>query len=133
MHSENVYAERAPCAIRRSATSPRNKRRRKLSTPRARKLAGKYYLSPGMTEHLLRRAGDPSMPQFGSSVDDLTDRELEVFRLIGQGVQTQESPTNCTSAAKTIETHRDRIKKKLDMKDANELLREATLWVSANQ
>jgi DNA-binding NarL/FixJ family response regulator len=62
--------------------------------------------------------------------DVLTDRELEVFRMIGEGVKTQEIAERLHLSPKTVETHRDRIKKKLDLKDATDLIRRATLWVT---
>jgi len=85
-----------------------------------------------MRDRLLRRAAEGGLKEEHSPIDNLTDRELEVFRLIGAGVKTHEIAEQLHLSVKTIETHRDRIKKKLDLKDANELLRQAVLWSTAN-
>jgi DNA-binding CsgD family transcriptional regulator len=66
-----------------------------------------------------------------SPVDRLSDRELEVFRLIGAGYGTREMAEQLHLSVKTIETYRAHIKEKLDLIDANELLRMAINWVNA--
>src|SRR5262249_3202091 len=95
-------------------------------------MAGKVYLSPAMSEKLLRRTVDGGKTLEHSPIDALTDRELEVLRLIGEGVKTQEIAERLHISVKTVETHRDRIKKKLDLKDGTELIRHAVLWVTEN-
>jgi DNA-binding CsgD family transcriptional regulator len=66
------------------------------------------------------------------SVERLSDRELEVFRLIGQGYGTREMAERLHLSQKTIETYRAHIKDKLDLLDTNELLRTAIQWVKSN-
>lgn len=129
MHSESLYADRA---LRAGALGYITKEQatEKIIDAVRQVLAGKYYLSPAMRERLLRRAADGGGQHAGSPVDDLSDRELEVFRLIGAGAKTIEIAEQLHLSVKTIETHRERIKRKLDLKDAAELLRRATLWVN---
>jgi len=69
-------------------------------------------------------------PRFGDkpSIDRLTDRELEVFRLIGKGLSTREVARKLSLSMKTIGTYRERIKEKLSIKHANELVRFAVHW-----
>jgi DNA-binding NarL/FixJ family response regulator len=63
----------------------------------------------------------------------LTDRELEVFRLIGTGLSTREIAERMTLGVKTIGTYRDRIKQKLCLKSGAELTRHAVLWIENSQ
>jgi DNA-binding NarL/FixJ family response regulator len=129
MHSENLYAERALRAGAQGYITKEQATQQIIDAIR-QVLAGKTYLSPDMREKLLRRSvGETSLAH--STVDALTDRELQVFRLIGQGVKTQEIAERLHISDKTVETHRDRIKKKLELKDGTELIRRAVLWVTA--
>lgn len=68
----------------------------------------------------------------GLASDKLTDRELEAFSLIGQGLKTAEIAKRMELTQSTIETYRARIKDKLNLKHAAELVREATFWVINN-
>jgi DNA-binding NarL/FixJ family response regulator len=65
-------------------------------------------------------------------VDVLADRELEVFRLIGEGVKTAEIAERLHLSVKTVETYRDRIRQKLDLSDGTRLAHYATQWVLEN-
>jgi DNA-binding NarL/FixJ family response regulator len=128
MHSENLYAERALRAGARGYITKEEATQQIIDAIR-QVLAGKVYLSPAMRERLLRRTvGGDNLDK--SPIDALSDRELEVFRLIGQGVKSQDIADRLHLSVKTVETHRDRIKKKLDLKDATELIRRAVLWVT---
>ena len=128
MHSESLYAERA---LRAGALGYVNKDQATDTIVEAirRVLAGKVYLSDAMTERLLQRAvGGEAIAVLRSPVDVLADRELEVFRLIGAGVKTTNIAEQMHLSIKTIETYRDRIRKKLDLKDGTELAHYATQW-----
>ena len=128
MHSESLYAERA---LRAGALGYVNKDQATDTIVEAirRVLAGKVYLSDAMTERLLKRAvGGEAIAVTRSPMDVLADRELEVFRLIGAGVKTAEIAGQMHLSIKTIETYRDRIRKKLDLKDGTELAHYATQW-----
>ena len=78
-------------------------------------LAGKVYLSPAMTEKLLNRTVGrrPNVP----TIDTLSDRELEVFRLIGRGVKTAAIAAQLHLSVRTVWTYRDRMREKLDLND----------------
>ena len=132
MHSESLYAERA---LRAGALGYVNKDQATDTIVEAirRVLAGKVYLSDAMTERLLQRAvGGEAIAVTRSPMDVLADRELEVFRLIGAGVKTAEIAGQMHLSIKTIETYRDRIRKKLDLKDGSELAHYATRWILNN-
>jgi DNA-binding NarL/FixJ family response regulator len=131
MHSENQYAERALRAGARGYITKEQATQQIMEAIR-QVMAGKVYLSPAMAEKLLRRTVDGGKTLDRSPIDALTDRELEVLRLIGEGVKTQEIAERLHISVKTVETHRDRIKKKLNLKDGTELIRHAVLWVSEN-
>lgn len=78
-------------------------------------------------------AGDPPRKKLPAPEDPvaqlLTDRELEVFRYVGEGLSTREVAERLYRGVKTVETHKSRIKLKLGLKSANELVHEATHWV----
>lgn len=77
--------------------------------------------------------GDPPRKEVADPEDPatrlLTDRELEVFRHVGEGLSTREIAERLHRGVKTVETHKSRIKQKLGLKSANELVHEATRWV----
>ena len=129
MYGENLYAERA---LRAGAMGYLDKEQatRTIIEAIRQVLDGKVYLSSAMTEKLLRRSvgQDPGrLP-----IDSLSDRELEVFRLIGQGVKTQEIAAQMHLSPKTVETYRDRIREKLNLSDGSMLAQSAFQWVIEN-
>jgi DNA-binding NarL/FixJ family response regulator len=86
-----------------------------------------------MTETMLHRAiGGERAEGTRSALDALADRELEVFRLIGQGVKTAEIAKRLHLSVKTIETYRDRIRVKLGLDDGTKLAHYAIQWVLEN-
>jgi DNA-binding NarL/FixJ family response regulator len=80
-----------------------------------------------MSQHLLERLGKDSTVT-GSRLGNLTDRELEVFELIGRGLSTAAIADRLQVSVKTVETYRSNIKTKLDLKDATDLIRFAATW-----
>jgi DNA-binding NarL/FixJ family response regulator len=132
MHDEGVYAERALRAgakgyiMKQEATE-------KVVTAIRRVLAGEVYVSEGMAAKMVSKLVSGPAETGGSPVDRLSDRELEVFRLIGAGYGTREMAEKLHLSIKTIETYRAHIKDKLDLVDANELLRTAITWVNAER
>ena len=86
---------------------------------------GGMYFSSKATAKLLSQATEP---QDSNGVDSLSDRELQVFELIGRGYSTKRVAEALHVSAKTIETFRERIKKKLELKSASELSHYATSW-----
>ena len=132
MHSEELYAERA---LRAGAAGYITKEEAtgKIIEAIRQVLDGKLYLSPAMTEKLLKRAvGQEDGKPNHSAVDSLSDRELEVFRRIGQGLKTQDIAAHLHLSVKTVETYRTRIREKLDLSDGTELTRSAVQWVLEN-
>jgi len=133
MHSESLYAERA---LRAGALGYINKDQAtdKIIDAIRRVLEGKVYLSNAMAEKMLHRAvGGGREEVTRSPLDVLADRELEVFRLIGQGVKTAEIAERLHLSVKTVETYRDRIRQKLDLSDGTELAHYATKWMLENE
>lgn len=128
MHSETLYAERALRAGAHGYITKEQATNRIVDAIR-QVLEGKVYLSPAMTDKLLHRAvGEGGESLEHSPVDALSDRELEVFRLIGQGIQTAEIAKRLHLSAKTVETYRDRIRHKFGLANGTELAHFATKW-----
>jgi len=127
MYDESLYAERA---IRAGAMGYLNKQvaTRNITEAIRQVFDGKMYLSEQMADRMLQLArGGERLEQ--SPVDRLSDRELQVFELIGRGHSTGEIAEHLHLSAKTIDNYRDLIKTKLNLRDSNELVRQATVWV----
>jgi DNA-binding NarL/FixJ family response regulator len=132
MYSESLCAERA---LRAGALGYVNKGQAtdQIVVAIRRVLDGKVYLSDTMAEKMLHRAvGEGGDGVARTPIDTLSDRELEVFRLIGQGLKTHDVATQLHLSAKTVETYRDRIRTKLNLSTGLELSRHALLWVLEN-
>jgi DNA-binding NarL/FixJ family response regulator len=133
MHSESLYAERALRAGALGYVTKDQATDRIIEAIR-RVLDGKVWLSEAMAERLLHRAvGTEGAAATLSPLDALADRELEVFRLIGEGMKTAEIAERLHLSVKTVETYRDRIRQKLDLSDGTKLAHYATQWVLENQ
>jgi len=131
-HSESLYAERA---LRAGALGYINKDQAtdKITEGIRRVLEGKVYLSDAMVQTMLHRTvGGGPEEVTRSPLDALADRELEVFRLIGQGMKTAEIAERLHLSVKTIETYRDRIRAKLQLSDGTALAHFATKWMLEN-
>jgi DNA-binding NarL/FixJ family response regulator len=90
-------------------------------------LTGKVYLSPEMTERFLQqKVGAKGSPAIG--LEALSDRELEVFDMIGQALSTREIASRLRLSIKTVETHRENIKRKLGLDSTLALIRHAMGW-----
>lgn len=127
MHDESVWAERA---IRTGARGYVMKKEASESVITALRnmREGKIHVSSNMVSLLLNKLQVDPDKQSTAIEETLTDRELEVFRLIGAGLSTREIAEQMILGIKTIGTYRDRIKQKLDLKNAAELTRRAVLW-----
>ncbi len=88
---------------------------------------GRMHLSPDIVEKMIL-PGAISRTNNSLDLESLTDRELEVFRLIGQGLPPRRVATKLAIAARTVEAHKDNIKRKLGLANAAELARRAVLW-----
>jgi DNA-binding NarL/FixJ family response regulator len=91
-------------------------------------LAGRRFISTRMSQVILERIGHDA-PASGDRLANLTDRELEVFELIGRGLNTAAIADRLEISIKTVETYRSNIRAKLDLKDATELIRYAATWI----
>lgn len=127
MHDEEVWAERAIRAGARGYIMKKEASENVISALRNIR-AGKTHVSLAIMEKLLGRLHMRPETQTAPTVDLLTDRELEVFRLIGKGLTTREIAEQMKLGVKTIGTYRDRVKQKLAIKTASELTRRAVLW-----
>ncbi len=132
MHDESLFAERA---LRAGAVGYVSKHEASRTIVQAVRtiLAGKLYLSPNMTELVVQRAFISGMDLSRPPVDRLTDREREVFELIGQGLSSRQIAVKLEVSPKTIETHREHIKEKLELTTSTELTHYAVHWVLENQ
>src|SRR5262249_43567988 len=95
-------------------------------------LAGRIYLSSPLADRILHRIVSNGEEPAQSPLESLSDRELEVFQLIGQGQATRQIAGRLHLSPKTIETYRENLKKKLNLLNAAELTCRAVHWVLEN-
>ncbi len=128
MHDESVWAERAIRAGAQGYIMKKEASETVISALRQIR-KGKIHVSSNIVSRLLDKLQfNPRKREGTATVDILTDRELEVFRLIGTGLITREIAEQMNLGIKTIGTYRDRIKRKLGLKNAAELTHRAVLW-----
>ena len=127
MHDEAIYAERALRA-RANGYIMKQEATEKVLVAVRRILNGEVYLSERMSNKMLQQyiGGAPSMIQ--SRIASLSDRELEVFRLIGEGRATREIAEELHLSIKTVETYQAHIKEKLALRSGRELIQHAIQW-----
>ncbi len=130
MHDEAIYAERALRAGAKGYIMKQEATERVVTAIR-RVLKGEVYISDDMAAKMVSKMVGRVSGKGASPVERLSDRELEVFRLIGAGYGTREMADKLHLSIKTIETYRAHIKDKLGVQDANELLRSAIQWVNS--
>ncbi len=131
MHDETLFAERVLRAGARGYIMKQAAIEGLVGAIR-RVAAGDVYVSGRMTQRVLERLRDTASGPV-DLVGALTDRELEVFDLIGHGRSTAAIARELAVSVKTIETYRSNIKSKLKLKDATDLLRFATAWTEGLQ
>lgn len=131
IHEESVYAERALRAGARGYLMKHELPERLLEGMRT-VLHGGYALSRETSDRLLSAFGTPVKGQPESPIATLGNRELEVFQFIGQGKGTREIASLLNLSVKTVETYRERLKKKLNLSSGPDLARQAVLWVESN-
>lgn len=130
MHQESFYAERAIRAGAKGYITKKDATKKVIKAIRT-VLEGRLYLSEKMKDKLLYSLiGDKGLDTCGSLTEHLTDRELEVFSLLGQGKGTRQIAEQLYLSVKTIETYRSRIKEKLNLSSGSELLQYAFQWVN---
>ncbi len=130
MHDELVYAERVLRGGGRGYIMKQEGGEKFIRAIR-QVLAGQIYVSEKMSSRILEIFSGRKSQTESSPVGKLTDREFEVFQLIGQGVSTREIAEQLHLSVKTVEVHRANIKEKLALKTAIELVRYAVRWVDS--
>ena len=129
MHDEMIYAERA---LRAGAKGYVMKQEAPETIIKAIRhiLGGNTYFSDDVTTRLFSKMADGNRKISASSpVDLLSDRELEIFQMIGRGFSSRQIAGKLHISIKTVENHRAHIKEKLNLSSAIELVQHATLWV----
>ncbi len=132
MHDESLYAERALHAGARGYIMKEEASESIVKAIRT-VLDGKIYASEQFMGKLLSQFANQPQNYDKSPVERLTDRELEVFIAVGKGMTTKQIAVQLNLSMKTIGTYRERIKDKLDLKNAAELIRYAVNWINKQE
>ncbi len=135
MHDETLYAERA---LRAGANGYIMKQEAADRVVRALRsvLRGELYVSENISSRMLRDFLDGNRARQRSrsdGVETLSDRELEIFELVGRGKSARDIADMLGLSVKTVETHRGHIKTKLKLRNASELIHHAVNWVQAER
>ena len=130
MHDEALYAERALRAGARGYVMKRETTKSVLTAIR-RVLEGSVYLSERVVNGMARKLSLSDKAAVGSPVDRLSDRELEIFRLLGQGRTTSQIADDLHLSLKTVQAYCARAKEKFGVNSLSELLRAAIRWEEA--
>src|ERR1700691_5533995 len=127
MHDESIYAERA---LRAGANGyiMKQEATEKVLVALRRILSGEIYVSDRIANSMLQQYVRGTAASEHSSIADLTDRELEVFRLIGEGFGTRQIAEALHLSVKTVESYQAHIKEKLSLRSARELVQHAVEW-----
>lgn len=133
-HDPGIYAERAVQAGARGYLHKQEAATEIITAVRT-VLSGRLYLNEDVAQQILQRVtrkGSRTEPTESerSPVEDFTDRELQVFELLGIGLSVNEIATRLKLSPKTVETYRERMKKKLSLDTAGKLSHYATRWVA---
>jgi DNA-binding NarL/FixJ family response regulator len=128
MHDESLYAERALRAGSKGYIMKEEAIEQVLVAIR-KALQGEIFLSEKMKSKMLQQMASGKGKVVSSPIETLTDRELEVFRLIGEGCSTRQIAGQLHLSVRTVEAYREYIKGKLQLKNATELVQHAFHWV----
>lgn len=128
MHDEGLYAERA---LRAGSLGYIMKEEaiEKVLVAIRHVINGELFLSDKMKNRMLQQMAFGRTKTVASPMETLTDRELEVFRLIGEGRSTRQIATDLHLSVRTVEAYREYIKTKLNLRNATELVQHAFHWV----
>ena len=132
MHDESLYAERTLRAGALGYIMKQEATDKVLGAIRT-VLNRKIYVSDSMATKMLEKFVNGQIEATSSSIERLSDRELEVFQLIGRGYATRQVAEKLNLSVKTIETYREHIKDKMNLKNAAELVKHACQWVQSKQ
>src|ERR1700739_877347 len=127
MHDESIYAERALRAGAQGYIMKQEATEKVLVAVR-RILSKEIYISERIANRMLQRYIGNRSAERPSSIADLTARELEVFRLIGEGHSTRQIAEELHISVKTVESYQAHIKEKLSLRSARELVQHAIQW-----
>ena len=128
MHDESLYSDRAFRAGAKGYVMKQEATEKLLAAIR-KILNGGVYVSDRMQTVMVQRFLNSGVDESVSFIDNLTDREFEILRMIGQGLTVAEIADKLGRSAKTVEAHRANLREKLGLKRAAELARFATQWV----
>jgi DNA-binding NarL/FixJ family response regulator len=131
MYDDRVYAERALAAGAAGYVCKQSTNKEIIDAVRT-VLSGEVYVRDEILQRMLMQKIGKSPTAMGAESELLSDRELEVFTLIGQGRTTHEIAAELSLAVSTIETYRERLKSKLKLASGSELTKHAILWVMQN-
>ena len=132
MHDESLYAERVLRAGGRGYIMKQEGGKKMMQAIRT-VLNGQIYVSEKMSAKILESFSGRRSETNRSPIEKLTDREFEVFQMIGQGKGTRQIAQALHLSVKTVEVHRLHIKSKLELQDAPSLVRYAVRWVETQK
>jgi DNA-binding NarL/FixJ family response regulator len=132
MHDESLYAERALRAGARGYIM-KQEAPEKVITAIRQVLQGAIYVSDAMSAKMLNKIIDSRREESSSPVELLSDRELQVFNLLGSGLSTRQVADKLHVSIKTVEAYRANIKEKLNLKSSAELVQHAIHWVLSGE
>ena len=127
MHDESLYAERSLRAGARGYIMKEEATDKMLTAVR-KVMDGEIYLSDRMVSRILHRLAE-GKDEAESPLNRLSDRELEVFQLLGEGTPTRQIAERLNVSVKTVESYRAHIKEKLELASSTELIKQAVQWV----
>lgn len=131
MYDQNIYAERAMRAGAMGYIS-KNKAPGTIITAIQTVARGEFYLEKDLSDRIIQQLINGKKYDDGYGVSKLSDRELEIFRLIGQGLETIQIAGILNLSKNTIESHRRNIKEKLNIANKNNLVVTAAQWALSN-
>jgi DNA-binding NarL/FixJ family response regulator len=132
MHDEGLYAERVLRAGAKGYISKQGSPAEVIDAIR-KVIAGRIYVSEQVNGTILERLGRVEKAVEPSGVDLLSDREIEVFQLVGRGLNSRQISERINLGATTVDSYRARIKEKLGIKNAAELYQRAAQWLAESK
>ena len=130
VHDESLYAERALLAGAKAYLMKDAVSENIVKAIRT-VLSGEIYVSSTISKKFLRKIAGDKAGTAKTPIENLSDREFEVFRLIGEGLKASQIASQLYLSIKTIETYRTRIKEKLNLDDAAKLLQYSIKWAKS--
>jgi DNA-binding NarL/FixJ family response regulator len=129
MHDESIYAQKA---IRSGANGyvTKDESSEKLVLGIRSLLEGNMFVSDDIKKDIVASLAEPNKPREAFVIDKLSDRERQIFLLIGKGYSTRKISATLAISPKTIDSHRSRIKLKLDINDGQKLVLAAVAWMN---